>query len=89
MSRSSRDGVLNPNAKLTVDQVLEIRSLRAQGWRQDRIAEKFGVTPMCVSKVCNAPSWAAVGGFPEVTSLEVPGPGGSKLKRLHAYAATF
>jgi hypothetical protein len=63
MRLSPRDGALNPNAKLTVDQVLEIRSLRGQGWPLGQIAEKFGVTPMCISKVCNA------GGLPWAGSL--------------------
>jgi hypothetical protein len=62
-----------------VDQVLEIRFLRGKGWSLARIAEKFGVTPMCISKVCNAGSWAAVGGFPAV----VVGKGAVKLRRLH------
>jgi hypothetical protein len=81
MRRSPRDGALNPNAKLDPDQVLEIRSLRAHGWLLARIAEKFGVTPMCISKVCNAGSWAAVDGF-AITSMPMMGNGSAKLKRL-------
>lgn len=42
-------GARNPNAKLTDADVAEIRRLRADGWTQQRIADKFGVHQSWVS----------------------------------------
>lgn len=42
-------GSRNPNAKLTDADVAEIRRLRAEGWTQQKIADKFGVNQTWVS----------------------------------------
>lgn len=46
-----RRGPLNSRAKLTPDQVIELRALRQQGWTQIALAEKFGVSQPHVSRL--------------------------------------
>lgn len=49
--KQRRDGHHNPNAKLTPDNVAEIFTLRAIGFSQQKIADRFGVSQTCVSRV--------------------------------------
>ena len=49
-----------PNAKLTADQVAEIRRLRVD-MTQREIAERFGVTPSTISAICRGKTWKSVG----------------------------
>lgn len=47
----------NGRAKLTEDDVREIRRLRAGGWLQCEIAEEFGIIRQQVSRICNCKQW--------------------------------
>jgi group I intron endonuclease len=49
----------NPK-KLCVDDVVEIRKLRADGLSYSEIARKFNVTPQCISDICNYKRWKQV-----------------------------
>jgi len=49
-----------PKAKLTAEQVLEIRRLRAEGWTQQRLADKFGIAQANISALLRGKSWAHV-----------------------------
>src|SRR4029077_8081835 len=55
--RRGMTGKCNPMSKLSEDQVREIRKLAAEGMVQRRIAEKFGVGPMQVSRIVNGTRW--------------------------------
>lgn len=46
-------GETHPTAKLTFDQVVEIRRLRAEGHRQQQLADMFGVSAPLVSLICS------------------------------------
>lgn len=50
-------GELNPMAKLTEKQVLEIRKLLKEGWTMTEIAKKFNVSRKAISKIHNRKSW--------------------------------
>lgn len=56
----SPKGESSPVSKLTDDIVREMRSLRAQGWSQQRIADKFGVSQPLVGMVCRRKIWSHV-----------------------------
>jgi hypothetical protein len=45
-------------AKLTADQVREIRRLRAEGLTQQAIADRFGIGQPLVSRIVNGKCWA-------------------------------
>lgn len=47
------------NAKLTLDQVEEIRSLVAQGWRRSDIAAAYGVSGTLIYLIRTGKAWAA------------------------------
>ena len=47
-------------AKLTAEQVIEIRRLRAEGWTQQRLADKFGIAQANISVLLRGKSWAHV-----------------------------
>jgi hypothetical protein len=47
----------HPCAKLTEDQVREIRNLRAQGHLLEELAEKFGIRFQAVSSICRRQTW--------------------------------
>jgi DNA invertase Pin-like site-specific DNA recombinase len=55
--RKWRTGESNPNNKLSEEQIREIRKLAAEGMVQRRIAEKFGIGPMQVSRIVNGKRW--------------------------------
>lgn len=44
-------GSVHPGAKLTEDQVREMKMLRAQGWKQKELAMRYGVAHQTISKV--------------------------------------
>lgn len=53
-------GAGNANAKLTPDDVREIRRLKSQGWIQADIARHFGVHPVTVSQIIRGERWKHV-----------------------------
>lgn len=53
-------GESHPNAKLTDDDVRDIRRLAASGQTQRRIAHTFGVNPSAVSAIVRRARWAHV-----------------------------
>jgi DNA invertase Pin-like site-specific DNA recombinase len=55
--RKGMTGKCNPMSKLSEEQVLEIRKLAAEGMVQRRIAEKFGIGPMQVSRIVSGKRW--------------------------------
>ena len=48
------------NRKLSVAQVLEVRSLVAAGAVQRHLAKRFGVTPTCIHAIVKRKSWPDV-----------------------------
>jgi hypothetical protein len=48
----------NHKAKLTAEQVMEIRSGKFAGWGQHRIAQHFGISQVQVGNILNRTSWA-------------------------------
>lgn len=50
-------GEENPMAKASVAVVLEIRLLVSEGMKQADAARKFGLSPMCVSRIVRKESW--------------------------------
>lgn len=50
----------NPAAKLTADQVRQIRALYASGARQTHLAEDYGVTQAYISQIVHRKSWAHI-----------------------------
>lgn len=55
-------GELGANAKLTDQQVLEIRQLAADGMSSREIGERFGMFRTSISDVVSGRSWAHLGG---------------------------
>jgi hypothetical protein len=53
-----RPGELNPLAKLTEEQVAEIRRLAAEGVPQKDIAPRFGVNPGTISQIVGGVIWS-------------------------------
>jgi hypothetical protein len=53
-------GSKNPAAKLTVDDVKEIRFLVHSGWTQTAISEAYGVSQVQIGKVINEQCWHGV-----------------------------
>jgi hypothetical protein len=53
-------GAKHPRAKLTDDQVLEMRVLHKQGWGARRLAKKFGVAQSRCTDICNRKSWTHI-----------------------------
>lgn len=56
----TRRGEESPVAKLTETDVIQIRALHALGATQKSLAVSFGVSPQCVSAVCNRTVWRHV-----------------------------
>ena len=56
----SAKGEKNPHARLTEEQVVEIRNLYSEGWTQVRLAERFGIDQTSVSRIVLRKSWAHV-----------------------------
>lgn len=48
------------NAKLSVQQVMEIRRLRGEGWTQPALARAFKISVNQIAKICNGTAWANV-----------------------------
>ena len=44
-------------ARLTFDEVAELRQLRAEGWRQVDLAARYGVSQPAVSMICSGKRW--------------------------------
>ena len=53
-------GENHPQHKLTIRDVRRMRSLRAQGVSQKRLAHRFGVTQSTISSICRRDTWAHV-----------------------------
>lgn len=66
----SIEGEKNPNAKLTLADVEEIKALYLAGHSQYRIAEMFGVRQPAISKVLRGERWKAAG-QPPTTPREI------------------
>lgn len=56
----SQRGERNGNAKLTAEDVQEIRVRRRKGECQKKIAEDFGVTRANISRICRNESWRGI-----------------------------
>jgi hypothetical protein len=52
-----RRGELNPNAKLSLDEVRELRHLRSLGVSYRRLSSKFGVSLGQVWAICRGKAW--------------------------------
>lgn len=50
-------GALNGFSKLTAQDVISIRQMRASGRTYKAIAQKFDITPQCASDVSNRKTW--------------------------------
>lgn len=58
---SSMHGASNPRARLTAEQVLELRALYATGqWRQVDLASRFGLKQPQVSEIVRRTSWSRI-----------------------------
>ncbi len=57
-------GEQHANAKLSVSDVIEIRSLRKSGSKSSAIALRFGILPRTVRQICQGKSWRSVGATP-------------------------
>lgn len=53
-------GTLNPNCKLTEDDVETIKSMLDDGVGQSKIARQFGVSPQQIHKIKNSERWCNV-----------------------------
>lgn len=56
--RTPRPGTQNPNAKVTDDQIHEIRRLRQAGITCKTVAGMFGISPAQVSRIATGKRWA-------------------------------
>lgn len=56
-SKNLDRGELHPKAKLSGAQVNEMRRLRGEGWTQQKLADRFGVSRGNVSKIVNGRSY--------------------------------
>jgi hypothetical protein len=56
----ARRGEDHPGAKLTADNVRQIRGLQTQGWSVNRIAAQFGVHSTTVRLVLTGRTWRQV-----------------------------
>ncbi len=56
----SPKGEINSQSKLTKIEVLEIRRLRKEGWKQGELARKFNVVQGQISNIVNKKSWVDV-----------------------------
>jgi len=60
--RGGRGGGGEQNRKLTDDQVLEIRALRAQEWSTKKLVQKYGVSKTLILDICAKKARVGVGG---------------------------
>lgn len=76
-------GEQNPKARLTAEQVLEIRSEKYAGWKQSDIARHFGITQVQAGRILNRESWAHLESEQDASRESGPAKGervgGSKL----------
>lgn len=56
----SAKGERHSHAKLTDDEVREIRRLRQDGWLQRDVAKRFGVAPSQISMITHGKTWKHV-----------------------------
>ena len=56
MARKGRSGS-DGRRHLTPEQVLAIRRMRAEGWTQQALADRFGVTWSCISNIDRRVTW--------------------------------
>lgn len=57
--QSRHDGIKNPNAKLTTEQIKEIRALYATGqYKQVELAARFGVIQPHISRIIRKEAWS-------------------------------
>jgi hypothetical protein len=49
-----------PGAKLTPAKVRNIRKLHAEGWKQNALADKYGVTGPAINAIVHRRTWAEV-----------------------------
>lgn len=68
MGRTSLPGEQHPMAKLTADQVQEIRRLRKAGCNASALAARFRVTPTQVYRVANSECWGHLANEQEAAS---------------------
>lgn len=57
-------GSRHPGSKLTEQQVAEMKRLRAEGWLQKKLAERYGVTAPTVSDILRGKYWSHVAPAP-------------------------
>ena len=55
-----RSGERHHNAKLTADEVQEMRALRSEGWLLSDLAARYGVTKSNVSYILRGKGWKTV-----------------------------
>jgi group I intron endonuclease len=53
----------NNQAKITPEQVLEIRMLKSEGMSRKEIAPKYGLKPNTIWRICSGKNWPNVGGL--------------------------
>jgi len=68
--RSYQRGSDRPAAKLTDDQIVEIRQAYAHGARQRELAEQYGVTQGLISGIVNGRRWRHADGPLPLTNTE-------------------
>lgn len=54
------EGINNPRAKLTEDNVREIRKLLADGEKMAVVAKRFNVVESCIGKIKRGDAWGHV-----------------------------
>jgi IS30 family transposase len=57
---TSQKGEHNGRAKLSIDDVREIRRLASEGWLQRQIADRFGIAQVTVSGIINRRLWTHI-----------------------------
>jgi uncharacterized protein YjcR len=50
-------GELHARAKVTANDVIEIRTKRAQGMRSKDLAREYGISPQAVAAIVHRQSW--------------------------------
>lgn len=60
--KEKQTGELNGNARLTKDEVIEIKKMLADKVKQSLIADKFGVSGTLISNIKNMKRWSSVVG---------------------------
>lgn len=60
--KEKQTGELNGNARLTKEDILEIKKMLADNVKQSVIAQKFGISDTHIYNIKNGLRWASVGG---------------------------